>query len=146
MTVLVLDNPEMLAQATRLHGGLADPMGIGTGRPHRMRFHYGYNKHTPDSSDLAMLKQHAAYLKSHPGMKVRVHGHSDCFGSQEYSCFLARLRAHAVYRLLVLEGVAPNAILVSAWGSERPLARPEDHAANRRVELEYLSQEMAKAL
>ena len=44
------------------------------------------------------------------------------------------------------EGVAESRILMSHWGSARPLATPEDRAANRRVELEYLTLDVARAL
>ena len=146
MTVLVLDNPEMLARAALLFGETADSLGADNGRPHRTRFHDGFNKHVPDASDAAILRQHAIYLKNHPGVKVRIHGHTDNFGAPEYNRFLARLRANSVARLLIQEGVPHSAILMTTWGSERPLARPEDHAANRRVELEYLTLDMAQAL
>lgn len=146
MTVLVLDNPDMLARAALMAGSVTGTLPGEIQRPHRLRFHYGFNKHTPDLADRDILRQHAAYLKSHPGVQVRIHGHADNFGSEEYNRFLARLRAHAVARLLLAEGVHPSAILMAIWGSERPLARPEDRAANRRVELEYLTLDMAQAL
>jgi peptidoglycan-associated lipoprotein len=47
---------------------------------------------------------------------------------------------------MIHEGARENQIITSGWGSDRPLARPEDHAANRRLELEYLQMDMAQAL
>lgn len=146
MTILVLDNPEMLARAALASGFIAGQQHQEANRPHRTRFHYGFNKHILDDADTAIIRQHAAYLKNHPGLQVRVHGHSDNFGSGGYNRFVARQRASTVARLLMQEGVPQSAILVTSWGADRPLARPEDHAANRRVELEYLSLDMAKAL
>ncbi|MFV8569728.1 OmpA family protein [Marinobacter sp. SBS5] len=146
MTTLVLDNPEMLAKAALLSGFNVAQQRQEAGRPHRTRFHYGFNKHTLDATDTEILKQHAAYLKRNPGTRVKIHGHSDNFGPGDYNQFLARLRAHAVVKLLTEEGVSPSAMIMSTWGAERPLARPEDHAANRRVELEYLSMDIAQAL
>ncbi|RMJ03108.1 Outer membrane protein P6 precursor [Marinobacter litoralis] len=146
MTTLVLDNPEMLAKAALLSGFNAAQQRQEAGRPHRTRFHYSFNKHTLDATDTEILKQHAAYLKRNPGTRIKIHGHSDNFGSGDYNQFLARLRAHAVVKLLTQEGVSPSAMIMTTWGAERPLARPEDHAANRRVELEYLSMDIAQAL
>lgn len=146
MTVLVLDNPEMLARAAQASGVLAGELADVASRPHRTRFHYGFNKHTLDAVDTGILQQHAAYLNNHPGVRVKIHGHADNFGSAEYNGFLARLRANSVARLLMQEGVPQSAIILVTWGSERPLARPEDHAANRRVELEYLTLDIARAL
>ncbi|MEX2474635.1 OmpA family protein [Marinobacter sp.] len=147
MTVLVLDNPEMLAKAA-IEGGLMMSATAENGgrKPHRMRFHYGFNKHTLDSQDVEILRQHAAYLRQQPGVRVHIHGHADNFGAEEYNQFLSRLRASAAARLLMEEGVRDTQIVTSGWGSARPLARPEDHAANRRLELDYVTQEMAQAL
>lgn len=145
MTVLVLDNPELIAKAAMASGFTATFEAAGK-RPHRLRFHYGFNRHVPEGDDLAMLKLHAAYLLQNPGVSVRIHGHSDNFGSEDYNRFLSRLRANAVARVLMQEGVPESRITMSHWGSSRPLATPEDRAANRRVELEYLSLDVAKAL
>lgn len=148
MTVLILDNPELLARAA-IESGLAIPALASDGaprRPHRLRFHYGFNKHRLDDQDQAILRQHAEYLRHNPSVQVRIHGHADNFGVSEYNHFLSRLRASSAAKMLIREGVRENQVLVSGWGSDRPLARPEDHAANRRLELEYLTLEMAQAL
>lgn len=146
MTTLVLDNPELIAKAAMASGLTATALATDARRPHRMKFHYRFNKHALDDTDVKILQQHAIYLRRYPGVRVRIHGHSDNFGVEDYNQFLSRLRANAVARLLMQEGVAENQILLTGWGSTRPLATPEDHAANRRVELEYLTQDMAQAL
>jgi peptidoglycan-associated lipoprotein len=146
MTVLVLDNPELIAKAALASGFTAAALADDIRRPHRMKFHYGFNKHALDAADVAMLKQHAAYLRQHPTTSVRIHGHSDNFGAEDYNQFLSRLRANAVARLLEKEGVPASRLMLSAWGSTRPLATLDDHAANRRVELEYLSHQVPQAL
>ncbi len=148
MTVLVLDNPELQAKAALLesHPVLSvETLEETPRRPHRLRFHYGFDKHQLNEEDTAILREHAAYLLAHPEVTVRIHGHTDSFGPQDYNTFLSRLRASAAAKLLKAEGVRESQIQVTGWGSSRPLARPEDHAANRRLELEYLSAQMAKA-
>ncbi|SHK17914.1 peptidoglycan-associated lipoprotein [Marinobacter antarcticus] len=146
MTVLVLDNPELIAKAAVAYGFNAASLVVEEKRPHRMRFHYGFNKHELDVSDSAIIRQHAVYLRQYPAVSVRIHGHSDNFGAEDYNRFLSRLRTNAVARLLIKEGIAESRILVASWGSARPLATPDDRAANRRIELEYLTRDMAKAL
>lgn len=146
MTVLVLDNPELIAKAAMASGFQPVALEPGCKKPHRMRFHYGFNRHALEGADLEIIKQHAAYLVHNPAVTVRIHGHSDGFGAEDYNRFLSRLRANAVARVLMQEGVPDSRILMSHWGSARPLATPADHAANRRVELEYLSLEVARAL
>jgi peptidoglycan-associated lipoprotein len=148
MTVLVLDNPELLAKAARLNSGPADlvPTVRDTPRkPHRSRFHYGFDKHRLSDEDKEILRGHAAYLKARPEVTLHIHGHTDVLGNEEYNVFLARLRANSAAKLLRAEGVEASRITVSSWGSRKPLTRPEDHAANRRLELEYNSEQMAKA-
>lgn len=146
MTILVLDNPELIAKAAMAASFNAASLMTEGKRPHRMRFHYGFNKYTLDDSDTAIVRQHAAYLKQHPCASVRIHGHSDNFGAEDYNCFLSRQRTKAVARLLIKEGVSESQILVVSWGSAHPFTTPDDRAANRRVEFEYLADDMAKAL
>ncbi|GAA3583321.1 OmpA family protein [Marinobacter xestospongiae] len=148
MTVLVLDNPELLAQSAHLDAAAtlaADAVEEGPRKPHRLRFHYGFDKHQLSDEDEAILRQHAAYLRAHPEVTVRIHGHTDSFGAADYNTFLSRLRANAVAKLLKEEGVREAQVQISAWGSSRPLARPDDHSANRRLELEYHNERLAKA-
>lgn len=146
MTVLVLDNPDLLARAAQAFGPGIASFAAGSRPPHRMKFHYGFNKHALDTSDLATLEQHAAYLVQHPAIPVCIHGHSDNFGAEDYNQFLARLRANSVVRILAEHGIHESRLTIKAWGSARPLATPDDHAANRRVELEYLTQGAMQAL
>lgn len=145
MTVLVLDNPDLIAKAA-LASGFAATLTSEPQRPHRMKFHYGFNKHSLDAVDVTIMQQHAAYLRQYPTISLRIHGHSDNFGSEDYNQFLSRLRANAVARLLIQEGVPEAQISLTGWGSTRPLATLDDHAANRRVEMEYLTQDVAQAL
>jgi peptidoglycan-associated lipoprotein len=144
MTVLVLDSPDLIALAAIAAGTGSNPFVSGSRPPRQIRFHYGFNKHSLNADDLAALEQHAVYLNRHPGLQICVHGHSDNFGAENYNQFLARLRAHAVVRALAEQGVRESQMTIRIWGSARPLATPEDRAANRRVELEYLSHRAVK--
>ncbi|MDO3721191.1 OmpA family protein [Marinobacter sp. chi1] len=147
MTVLVLDNPSLLAQAANLVANSTPGKADGAQRrPHRTKFHYGFNKHGLSDADTGMIEQHAVYLRQNPSVRVRIHGHSDNFGSEDYNQFLSRLRASNLARLLIQAGVQESQILQTGWGSCRPLATPDDHAANRRVELEYLTNDVSQAL
>lgn len=146
MTTLILDNPELIARAAIAAGYSAATLEATVKKPHRMKFHYGFNQHSLNDDDMAFLKQHAFYLTQSPSVTVRIHGHSDNFGSEGYNQFLSRLRANAVARVLMKEGVPESRLLITCWGSARPLTRQEDRAANRRVELEYLTLDVARAL
>lgn len=84
MTVLVLDNPELIARAA-IASGFNSVADTPARQPHRTRFHYGFNKHSLDADDMAFLERHAAYLIQNPGTRVRIHGHSDNFGNEDYN-------------------------------------------------------------
>lgn len=148
MTVLVLDDPELIAQSAALEAGIIMPVNNGDDtphRPHRTRFHYSFDKHNLNDEDQDILREHAAYLRAHPEVTVHIHAHTDQFGANDYNTFLAKLRASAAAKLLKAEGVNDAQIRTTGWGSSKPLTKPEDHAANRRLELEYHTGHMAKA-
>lgn len=91
-------------------------------------------------NDRNILRVHAEFLASHPGITVVLEGHADERGSREYNIALGEKRANAVMRLLTLQGVAPNQVQVISFGEERPAAIGHDASAwnlNRRVEILY---------
>ena len=148
MTVLVLDNPELLARAAQINTistQQVNAMADSPRKPHRMKFHFAFDKHRLNEEDKAILVEHAAYLKAHPEVRVRINGHTDSHGTDEYNEFLSRLRANTAAKILKAEGIDEKRIEVVGWGNHKPLTNPEDSAANRRLELEYLSEQMARA-
>ncbi|TBW55507.1 OmpA family protein [Marinobacter halodurans] len=147
MTVLVLDNPELMARAAQVHNSdsQVNPMDESPRKPHQMKFHFGFDKHRLSEEDQAILRQHAAYMKAHPEVTVSINGHTDSHGPEEYNAFLSRLRANSAAKILKSEGIDESRIEVVGWGSRKPLTNPEDSAANRRLDLQYHSEQMAKA-
>lgn len=148
MTVLVLDNPELITRSAALANdnlhALRDTVD-DVRKPHQMRFHYGFDKHRLSDADREILRAHAAYMKAHPDVTIEIDGHTDNFGNEEYNNFLSRLRANTAAKVLKAEGIRDSRIKTVGWGSHKPLATPEDHAANRRLELTYHSEQMARA-
>jgi OOP family OmpA-OmpF porin len=85
-----------------------------------------------------VLDQAAELLKANAGVDVRVEGHTDSIGSEEYNQALSVRRAEAVYRYLVNRGVDPERFIVEGFGESRPVADNDTEtgrAQNRRVEL-----------
>jgi len=71
-------------------------------------------------------------------LKVRVEGHTDSTGSEQYNLDLSRRRAEAVLGFLAEEGVAPTRLSAEGLGMSRPIAgndTPEGRSKNRRVEI-----------
>ena len=100
-----------------------------------------------DQADLsdqtrAALEQKAALMKRYPALTVRVAGHTDARGSDEYNLALGQRRGGIVKRYLVERGVAARRLEVVSYGEERPSAEGDDEAArsqNRRAEFEIMA-------
>ena len=90
---------------------------------------------TPEARDI--LDQNAAYLKAHPDVKVRIEGHTDERGSDEYNLALGERRAQSAQKYLVSLGIDPSRLDVISYGEEKPLDpanNEEAWAKNRRDE------------
>jgi peptidoglycan-associated lipoprotein len=78
-------------------------------------------------------------LLANPGVRLRISGHADERGSDEYNLALGQRRAAAVKRYLTQRGVADDRIETVSFGEEQPVASGADesaHAANRRAEFD----------
>ncbi len=85
----------------------------------------------------------AGILNQYPNTFVRVEGHTDSRGSNEYNMDLSIRRGNAVKNLLVKQGVGENRIEVVGFGETMPVATNETEAGrqkNRRVEIKIAPQ------
>lgn len=89
------------------------------------------------------LNRVAAIMNQYPNTLVRVEGHTDSKGSNEYNMDLANRRAGAVRNLLVQRGIADSRIDVVGYGENMPVATNNTEAGrqkNRRVEIKIAPQ------
>ncbi len=86
----------------------------------------------------------ASLLKSDPSRKLRIAGHTDAKGTENYNIALSRARAEAVKRGLASLGVSAEQIVTSGLGTAQPLGPnqkadgtddPEGRSRNRRAEV-----------
>jgi len=80
----------------------------------------------------------ANVLKQYPDTLVRVEGHTDSVGSNEYNMNLSIRRANAVKDLLIREGVSGDRMQAVGYGESMPVATnstPAGRQMNRRVEI-----------
>ena len=97
-----------------------------------------------DASDLttdtrARLDAKLPVLTANPGIRLRITGHTDGRGSDEYNLALGQRRAAAAKRYLTDRGIDQGRIEIVSMGEERPAAQGEDESAwsqNRRAEFE----------
>ncbi|MFH1351070.1 MAG: peptidoglycan-associated lipoprotein Pal [Pseudomonadota bacterium] len=99
-----------------------------------------------DKSDLkaeaqAILKKKADWLNKNKDFFVRIEGHCDERGTNEYNLALGERRAYSAKKFLVDMGISDNKIRTISYGEERP-ADPghneEAWAKNRRDEFKLL--------
>jgi len=84
------------------------------------------------------IERVASVLNQYPATFVRVEGHTDSVGSDEYNMDLSIRRANSVKNLLVQRGVDPGRIEVVGFGKTMPVATNSTEAGrqrNRRVEI-----------
>jgi peptidoglycan-associated lipoprotein len=101
--------------------------------------HFDFDKADIRATDQSILDQKAVILAANSAVRLRVAGHCDERGSDEYNLALGNRRAAAAKRYLTGKGVADGRLEVVSYGKERPLdpGHSEDAwAKNRRDEFE----------
>lgn len=87
----------------------------------------------------ADLEQKATLLQQNANIALRIAGHTDSRGSDEYNLALGQRRGATVKRYLMERGVAGGRLEVVSYGEERPAAEGDEESAysqNRRAEFE----------
>ena len=99
-----------------------------------------------DQSELTMasrsiLEAKLPLLRANPNVRIRIAGHADDRGSDDYNVALSQRRAAAARRFLVDQGIAQDRVDVVGFGEERPArmgSGEEVWAMNRRAEFEII--------
>ena len=89
-------------------------------KAHVQDIFYDYDTYDIRSDAQATLSRDAAYLGSHPDVKIVIGGYCDERGSNEYNLALGQNRADAAKNALVTAGVAASRIRVVSYGKEKP--------------------------
>ncbi|MBC7174108.1 MAG: OmpA family protein, partial [Polyangiaceae bacterium] len=100
-----------------------------------VRFRRNSDEILPESH--AMLREIGGVLAANPSMEIRVEGHTDSAGDDEYNMELSQRRAESVKRFLVDAGAKRRNIEARGYGESRPIAdesTAEGRRQNRRVE------------
>ena len=103
---------------------------------------FDYNEANVRSEDQGNLDRKAAIMQANPSLRIRVSGHADERGSDEYNLALGNRRAAAAKRYLTNKGIDGARIDVISFGEERPIAAGTDegaYAQNRRDEFEIIA-------
>jgi len=104
--------------------------------------HFDLDKSNIRSDDMGALDRKVAILQANPELRIRIGGHCDERGSDEYNLALGNRRAQSAKQYLVSHGIDASRIETQSWGEERPLVDGHDENAwsqNRRDEFEVIS-------
>lgn len=101
--------------------------------------HFDFDAADIRADDRALLDRKAAIMGANSGLRVKISGHADERGSDEYNLALGSRRAAAAKTYLVNKGIDASRIETVSFGEERPLDPGHDEtswASNRRDEFE----------
>ena len=99
--------------------------------------YFSFDQHTLTDKARKVLAANAIILETSPSLKVRIEGHCDSRGSDEYNLALGERRTHVVKNYLVSLGVAPDRLETISYGEELPADSAMNEIAwamNRRAE------------
>jgi len=104
--------------------------------------HFDFDRSDVRMEDEAALDRKAAIMLANQAVRLRIAGHADERGSDEYNLALGNRRAESAKRYLVNKGVDASRIEIVSYGEERPLdpaSTEEAWAKNRRDAFEILA-------
>lgn len=105
------------------------------------RIHFDFDQFTLSAEARDLLAANAAYLQADAGVRVKIEGHCDERGSDEYNLALGERRAQAAKDYLVTLGVAADRLETISYGEELPLDSSSNETAwakNRRAEFKAI--------
>lgn len=105
------------------------------------KVYFDYDKDEIRDDAKATLDAKVGILNANTAVRLRIAGHTDDRGSDEYNLALGQRRAAAVQRYLVGRGINASRFETVSFGKERPAAQGENESAwsqNRRGEFEII--------
>ena len=99
------------------------------------RINFALNSDVVPQSAFPFVERIGELLRDQPQVKLRVEGHTDALGPEEYNLLLSQRRAVAVAQWLVdRQGIDPARLVVLGRGEEAPLVGNGFDPRNRRVQ------------
>ncbi len=105
--------------------------------------YFGFDQYALTEEARATLKKHADWLRANRGYVMRIEGHCDERGTNEYNLALGQRRADAAKKYLVGLGVDSRRLTTVSYGEEKPLDPGHHEAAwakNRRAQFSVTKQ------
>jgi peptidoglycan-associated lipoprotein len=111
------------------------------------RIYFAVDRAELSTEARSKLAEKVELLRTSPGLKLRIDGHADERGSDEYNLALSKRRAAEAKRFLVQQGVEAGRLEVDGYGEEQPLDPASNEAAwalNRRAGFRITSGSMSQ--
>jgi peptidoglycan-associated lipoprotein len=105
--------------------------------------YFGFDQYALTPEARATLKKHADWLQANRGYVMRIEGHCDERGTNEYNLALGQRRADATKKYLVGLGMDARRLSTVSYGEEKPLDPGHDEGAwakNRRAQFAVTKQ------
>lgn len=99
---------------------------------------FAYDASTLDSAAQEALRASATWLRNNPQFRIRIEGHCDERGTEQYNLSLGDFRAETAAAYLAALGVDRSRIATVSYGEERPFDEGSSESAwaqNRRAHL-----------
>lgn len=93
------------------------------------RIYFGFDSSTLSDQARTTLVANAEFLKKPGSGKIRVEGHCDERGSDDYNLALGEKRAKEAVKYLTSLGIPAERLTVISYGKEKPLVQGHDEAS-----------------
>jgi peptidoglycan-associated lipoprotein len=100
--------------------------------------YFDYDKYNIRDDARAALENNARWLKDNPNVRVKIEGHCDERGTNEYNLALGERRAQSTKRFLTALGIDAGRLSTISYGEERPVCMDHSegcYVKNRRAHM-----------
>lgn len=122
-------------------GAIADPMlnaDEDRGALSQQTVYFDFDRSAIKPSEQPKLEQVATFMKNTPGVQLKIEGHCDERGTEEYNRALGERRAISAREFLIQKhGIESGRITTVSFGEDKPVSlekTEEAYQANRRAE------------
>ncbi len=117
------------------------PLYRTSGGTTRLLVFFDFDKAELKNESKPELNRGVEFLKSNPGIRIEIAGHTDSVGDASYNTKLSQQRAEAVRQYFITGGIEGGRIQARGYGEAQPTAdnsTEEGRARNRRVEMRVM--------
>ncbi len=104
---------------------------------------FQFNKSNLQKKSKTHIDEMIILMKKRKSMKMKINGHTDNVGKDDYNLELSKKRSQSVYNYMISQGIDKKRLSYEGFGNTKPIDTndtDEGKAKNRRVEFEIISQ------